>query len=144
MIAYFTGYLSHLQLCCCQSSSRPPSSIQVDTQTLLDLELFHHSMQHTQAFIYLVLHWLMIITHNYVMQVSSSTSYHICVGLCSRFPLATRKTCFILKDFICELGVASICFCQQTFESSSTAHRWVRQELCGTTKQTRAAKASGT
>lgn len=39
-------YLSRLQPCCCQSSSHPPRSIQMDTQTLLGFEPFLHSTQH--------------------------------------------------------------------------------------------------
>lgn len=51
----------------------------------------------------------------------SSTSYHVCVGLCSRLPFPTRKPCFILKDLVCELRVACISFCQQAVENTTMA-----------------------
>lgn len=62
----------------------------------------------------------------YMSVGKTSIAYHICVGLCSRFPLTTRKPCFILKNLICELCVACICFCQQTLENTTIALRLIR------------------
>ena len=61
-----------------------------------------------------------------VCVAESRTSYYICVRLCSRFPLPTGETRFILKNLICELCVARISFCQQAAENTS---KWLMRSL---------------
>lgn len=45
--------------------------------------------------------------------------YHICIGFCSRLPVPTRKSGFILKNLISKLSVACVRFCQQAAEHTT-------------------------
>lgn len=57
----------------------------------------------------------------------SEVIYHVCVRLCGRLPIPTGETSFILKNFIHELCVARIGFCQQAAESTG---KRVDEGLC--------------
>lgn len=68
------------------------------------------------------------------MSQLSRLIYHVCIRLCGRLPLPTGETCFVLKNFIHELCMACVGFCQQAAERTSKrvdeGALWLRLQLC--------------